>query len=118
MSHDIHKYQIDVWLVSNRAMYSTFYQRPGCAPWILEGDHKLLVVGGPSGQDVVMDLILQRCIKEIIHSATNFRAGSYKLQGLKCRLKVIKFGAVVRGEVEWGALDEGVDYVILVTGYA
>lgn len=122
--HNVPRYPripgIDAWLASNRAAHSMFYRRPDCAPWRLKENHKVLVVGGgPSGQDVVMDAMVEGSVKEIIHSASHFRAGSYEGQGLKRRPRVVKFGDVIRGEVEFEGrvVDEGIDYVILATGY-
>jgi hypothetical protein len=109
---------LDPWLTSNCAAHSMFYRNPDCAPWKLERWHKVLVVGsGPSGQDLVTDLIAQERVREVIHSASNLKKSSP--EGVTLRGKLVRLGDVCRREAEFegGVVDEGIDFVIFATGY-
>lgn len=119
--HNVPRYPhipgLDEWLTSNCAAHAMFYRNPDCAPWRLEKRNKVLVVGGgPSGQDIVTDLIANG-ILEVIHSASRFKGQNP--ERVTRRGKLVKLGDVSRGETEFegGVLDEGIDFVIFATGY-
>lgn len=120
--HNVPRYPripgLDRWLSLNRAAHSMFYRNPDRAPWKLEKWHKVLVVGGgPSGQDLVTDLVAQDRVKAVIHSASRFKGPNP--EGVILRGRLVKLGDVHRREVEFegGVVDEGVDFVIIATGY-
>ena len=112
---------IDTWLASNRAAHSVFYRNPKCAPWKLDKTHKVLVVGGgPSGQDIMTDLMSGDQINEIIHSSSKYTGEDGDDVGrVKRRGRLVRFWDVNEGKVEFeGEVSEnGIDYIILATGY-
>ena len=118
--HNVPRYPripgVDAWLSSNSAAHSMFYRSPNCAPWKLEKHNKVLVVGsGPSGQDLVTDLIAKDTVAEVIHSTSRYHIQ----EGVTSRGRLVKLGDVCRGEVEFegGVKDKGIDFVIFATGY-
>jgi cation diffusion facilitator CzcD-associated flavoprotein CzcO len=116
--HNVPRYPripgIDAWLTSNRAAHAVFYRSPDCAPWMLEKSNKVLIIGGgPSGQDLVTDLIVDDRVSEVMHSASTFK--DQNPGGVPRRGRLVRLGDVCRGEAEFegGVVDEGIDFVIL-----
>jgi hypothetical protein len=106
---------VEAWLSSNRAAHVIFYRNPDCAPWKLEKWNKVLVVGGgPSGHDLVTDLIARATV---IHSSSEFEGQNP--EGVTLRGRLVKLGDVCQGEAEFegGVVDKGIDFVIFATGY-
>jgi len=119
--HNLSRYPhipgIDTWLASNRAAHSVFYRNSKCAPWKLDETHKVLVVGGgPSGQDIVTDLMSRGQV--IVHSSSKY-TGEDGDHVVKRRGRLLRFWDVNEGKVEFegDVTENGIDYVILATGY-
>ncbi|KAG7089370.1 hypothetical protein E1B28_011060 [Marasmius oreades] len=99
------------WLRSGRAIHSAWYRRPSGL-----GDqvHRVLVVGnGPSGQDIVTDLLQQHFT--VFHSIQGTRredAGLLNKRGSVVQLKDKKEVAFEDGTVE-----TDIDLCIFATGY-
>lgn len=112
---------IESWLISNRAAHSAFYRNPECAPWKLDKTHKVLVVGGgPSGRDIVTDLMTNTEFIKIVHSTSKYTDDNGDPVGrVKQISRPVRFGDISEGKVEFeGDMTEnGIDYVILATGY-
>jgi len=109
---------IDTWLASNRAAHSVFYRNPKCAPWELDKPHKVLVVGdGPSGQDIVTDLMSRGQV--IVHSSSKYTGkDGVDVGTVKRRGRLLRFLNVNEGKVEFegDVTENGIEYVILATG--
>ena len=123
--HNIPRYPhisgIDTWLSSNRSAHSVFYRNPKCAPWMLDETHKVLVVGGgPSGQDIVSELISRGQVNVVVHSSSKHTGEDGDHVGrVKRRGRLLRFLDVNEGKVEFegDVTENGINYVILATGY-
>ena len=108
------------WLTSRRASHSVYYRNPSLAPFALDKEHTVLVVGGgPSGQDIVFDI--SPVVKTVIHSASEYSPSNPEKpldQGnVQHRGRLVSFSENGTVEFQGGVIEHGIDYCILATGY-
>ncbi|KAG8911147.1 hypothetical protein FRC01_005884, partial [Tulasnella sp. 417] len=92
-------------------MHSTWYREPGS----YAGKRVLVIGGGPSGRDLSVEIA--RVALETFHSVKGF--GRSDITNPKQRPAPASFPVEGNGKVVYtdGSIDEGVDVVILATGY-
>ncbi|TRM56511.1 hypothetical protein BD626DRAFT_541282 [Schizophyllum amplum] len=134
---------VQAWIDAGKALHSTWYRRPASAGGggngsgergkdgagvagggIRDGRDKtklplrrklLIVGGGPSGTDIADDL--RGTADLILHAAT--KPPEHRFANIHGRPRVIAFEDHAGGRVRFadGSVEEGVEYVILATGY-
>ncbi|KAI0760150.1 FAD/NAD(P)-binding domain-containing protein [Fomes fomentarius] len=103
------------WLEAEKATHSVYYRNPSDF-----GDARtVLVVGaGPSGQDLVTDLLASG--RSVIHSVTGAVNEDLHEGRLKVRSRVARYGDLTtEGRVIFddGSEEPGIDRAVLATGY-
>ena len=105
---------LEKWVEAKKAMHSVFYRNPS-----IFGDAKTIVVvgGGPSGQDLVSDLLAAG--KHVIHSVTGAAREDLHDGRLKVRGRIARYGDAGTGRLtfEDGSEESSVDCAALATGY-
>ncbi|KAF8155652.1 hypothetical protein B0H34DRAFT_714240 [Crassisporium funariophilum] len=115
--HNVPRYPNTVglasWLSSGKASHSMFYRHPSAK----YGDMVLVVGAGPSGQDIVHDLLEAPNVKTVIHSTSNPPPLDATNDRVKHRSRISRF--LPNGSVEFsdGTTEEGIQHCILATGY-
>ena len=102
------------WVEAQKAIHSVYYRNPS----IFSGANTIVVVGGgPSGQDLVSDLLAVG--KAVIHSVTGAAREDLHCGRLKVRGRITQYGDPTTGHLafEDGSEETGIDHVALATGY-
>ncbi|KAH9855321.1 FAD/NAD-P-binding domain-containing protein [Lenzites betulinus] len=102
------------WLEAHKAFHAVRYRNPDT----FGAARTVLVVGaGPSGQDLVTDLLASG--RTVVHSATGAVREDMRDGRLKVRGRVARYLDPVAGTVlfEDGSEETGIDNVVLATGY-
>ncbi|KAI1788634.1 FAD/NAD(P)-binding domain-containing protein [Ganoderma leucocontextum] len=102
------------WVEAKKAMHSVYYRNPS-----IFGDAKTIVVvgGGPSGQDLVSDLLAAG--KNVIHSVTGAAREDLHDGRLKVRGRIARYDDLGQGHLifEDGSEESSVDRAAVATGY-
>nr|VWO94515.1 Protein kinase domain-containing protein [Ganoderma boninense] len=105
---------LEAWVEAKKALHSVHYRNPS-----VFGDVKTIVVvgGGPSGQDLVSDLLAAG--KNVIHSVTGAAREDLHDGRLKVRGRIARYGDLDAGRIafEDGSEESSVDRAALATGY-
>jgi hypothetical protein len=99
----------------NKISHSVYYRHP--LP-IYKNKTLLIVGAGPSGRDLVLDLI-GYAAKIIFSGASSDFITSPDASGIDLRPQLVSLGPPTTGTATFadGTVDEGIDYCILATGY-
>ncbi|KAG9219799.1 hypothetical protein CCMSSC00406_0008176 [Pleurotus cornucopiae] len=102
---------LDLWLNAHKAKHSAWYRHP------LDLGAKVLVVGdGPSARDISAEMSTSSTTKALVRSVPN--APNTEIANIKTRGRIISYCADLSKVIfEDGSTEEGIDFVILATGY-
>ncbi|PIL23510.1 hypothetical protein GSI_14822 [Ganoderma sinense ZZ0214-1] len=105
---------LEAWIEAKKALHSVYYRNPS-----IFRDAKTIVVvgGGPSGQDLVSDLLAAG--KNVVHSVTGAAREDLHDGRLKVRGRIARYGSLETGHLafEDGSEESAVDRAALATGY-
>ena len=107
---------LQAWLISGKASHSATYRNPSQLP--LPSSAKVLVIGnGPSGQDIVTDLLSSPLISQIIHSTSTPPTIPDVNPKLINRPRVSQFFTDSTVQFCDSSIESSISYCILATGF-
>ena len=108
---------LSTWVASGKVSHSVTYRNPSLLP--LPSSAKVLVIGGgPSGQDIVADLLSSPLISQVIHSTSNPSATADVNPRLTNRPRLSQF-FTDSSTVQFcdSSFESSISYCILATGF-
>ena len=109
---------LSTWVESGKASHSIIYRNPSLLP--LPNPAKVLVIGaGPSGQDIVADLLSSPLVGRVIHSTSIPPTTPNENPKLINRPRSSRFLTPDSSTVQFcdSSVESSIDYCILATGF-
>ncbi|KAF8814709.1 hypothetical protein BYT27DRAFT_7238681 [Phlegmacium glaucopus] len=109
---------LSTWVASGKVSHSVTYRNPSLLP--LPNSAKVLVIGGgPSGQDIVADLLSSPFIGQVIHSTSTPPTIAHENPKLIHRPRTSQFFTPDSSTVQFcdSSIESSISYCILATGF-